>query len=166
MRSAARRAIAPDQALLPIGELAVVEPSRRRVPVRAHLRTVRGQAGPTGAERRDAALEQHESRAVVQQCVAYVRDELRALHASRKAASPDPSDHYVTADDVESVLRKWADCPDEAKHTHGPQMWRGTVFRGKGWRQTGAYVPSVRPHMNATALPCWEPVDPSTDENP
>ena len=161
MRSAARTFVfSADQAFLPIGEAAPAPAPQRKVPVRAHLRTVGGDAPPSGQERKAKVLDSHQAREVTHRCVAYVRAELRGLYRSRVIVSPFASDHYVTADDVETILGDWADCPDEAKPSHGPQHWRGAVFRGKGWRQIpGRTVPSVRPHMNATALPCWEPTD-------
>jgi hypothetical protein len=156
--SAIRRLVpSPDQPLLPIGDFAPAVASRRRVPVRAHLRTVGGVTPPSGAERKEAALDAHESRAVTQRMVAYVRRELRTIYARRLALLGDGA--FVTADDVEDVLRLWPECPTEAQPSHGPQHWRGTVFRGKGWRQTGRTVPSRRPHMNATALPTWAPTN-------
>lgn len=155
MGSAARRFLSLDQPLLPIGdELAVVLPLTHRVPVRAHRRTVDGPPPTSGAVRRDVTLAALETRAATQQAVAYVRRELRALYRSRLATTRDAS---VTADDVEDVLHAWPDCPDEAKPSHGPQHWRGAVFRGKAWRQTGRSVPSTRAHLKATALPCWIP---------
>lgn len=163
-RHAIARAVDAAQPLLPVVEvIPSLPPSRaRRVPVRAHLRRVAGTAAPaTGAERRDAALVALESRAVTKTAREYVRRKLVALYESRRATMTDP---YVTADDVESILRDWPNCPDEAKPSHGPQHWRGTVFRGRGWQQTGRAVPSLRPHLHATALPCWRPV-PLTDDS-
>lgn len=163
-RAAARRLDVTDQPLLPISVVTVERPLHR-VAVRAHRRRVDGPPPPTGAERRNAALLEHESKKVTQQVLGYVRSQLVALYHARALTMTKP---YVTADDVETILRDWPDCPDEAKPSHGPQHWRGTVFRGRGWRQTGQTVPSLRPHMNATALPCWEPVEPepATTEAP
>lgn len=160
-RATARRLALDDQPLLPIGEAVVVTPitKPRRVPVRAHLRTVTttpAQPPLTGAERRDAALDKHAAKEWTHGAVAYVRAQLVALYRQRLTRSDGA---YVTADDVEAVLREWPACPPEAQPANGPQHWRGTVFRGKGWRQTGRTVPSARPHMNATALPCWVPTD-------
>jgi hypothetical protein len=129
----------------------------RRVPVRAHLRRVTGSEAPTGAERKDTALVKHASRVVLHRAIEYVREHLRALYRERAARSSESA--FVTADDVERVLREWSACPDEAKPAFGPQRWRGAVFRGPGWRQTGRTVPSLRPHMNGTALPCWIPTE-------
>lgn len=140
--------------------LSLDEPSApvraRRVPVRAHLRRVTGAEPAGGDERRDTALLKLEAKQATQRAVAYVRTQLRQLYRLRAMRSPDA---YVTADDVERILRDWPQCPDEAKASHGPQHWRGTVFRGPGWRHTGRTVPSLRPHMNATALPCWIPTE-------
>lgn len=164
-RATARRLAIDDQPLLPIGEVATpVVPitTPRRVSVRAHLRTVGGEAPPSGHERKEAALDTLAARAVTQRMVAYVRGELRAIYRRRMALlGPDAA--HVTADDVEDVLRLWADCPKEGQPAHAKQFWRGTVFRGKGWRQLrGRTEPSRRDHMNATAMPLWVPTD--TDE--
>ena len=162
MSRATAHAIVAGEPLLPIAELAPAPkpPRARRVPVRAHLRTVAGASTPpTGAERRDTALLKLEAKEVTVAAREYVRAKLVALYESRTLTMREP---YVTADDVETILRDWPECPDEAKPAHGPQHWRGTVFRGRGWKQTGRVVPSLRPHMNATALPCWRPV--LTDE--
>lgn len=159
---AARRLLSsPDQPLLPIGNFSPdVVPITHTVPVRAHRRTIGGSAKPSGVERKDAALDRHETKAMVQRVVAYVREELRTIYRRRFELTGD--DAGVTADDVEDVLRLWPACPKEAQPAHAPQMWRGTVFRGKGWRLTGRSVPSRRPHMNGTQMPCWAP----TDETP
>jgi hypothetical protein len=161
-RAFARRVeFSDDQPTLPIFPPAPIVVPARRVPVRAHLRSVTGPTPASGPERRDRALNDLAARAATQRAVAYVRERLIALYHERAARTSDP---YVTADDVEAMLREWPECPDEAKPSHGPQHWRGTVFRGKGWRQTGRHVPSTRPHMNATALPCWALTHPT--ENP
>lgn len=150
-----------EQPLMPLLQLdeSPAPPRPRRVPVRAHLRRVTGPAVPSGAELRDSALLQLEAKQAVQAAVAYVRPKLVALYQER--AARDPEGAFVTADDVERILREWHRCPDEAKAEHGPQHWRGLVFRAKGWRQTGRTVPSLRPHMRATQLPAWRYTDPS-----
>lgn len=156
--SARRFAPSPDQPLLPIGDFAPTDlAARRRVPVRAHLRTVGGVTPPSGAERKEAALDALAAKEVTQRMVAYVRSELRTIYARRLALLGDSA--CVTADDIDVVLRCWPECPAEAQPAHGPQHWRGTVFRGKGWRLTNRTVRSVRPHMNSTSLPCWIATD-------
>lgn len=158
-RATARRLALDDQPLLPIGDVATpvtpVVPITHKVPVRAHRRTIGAPPPLTGRQRRDAALDTLATREATQGAVAYVRAQLLALYRSRGATDRDA---YVTADDIETVLRDWPDCPKEAQPAHGPQFWRGTVFR-KGWRQTGKSVPSDRPHLHATAMPCWVPTD-------
>lgn len=158
-RATARRLALDDQPLLPIGEVAAVVPVAptvtHKTTVRAHRRTVAGPPPLSGRQRRDAALDDLAAREVNQRVVAYVRTQLVALYRSRLTTDRDAA---VTADDIETVLRDWPDCPKEAQPAHGPQFWRGTVFR-TGWRQTGKSIPSVRPHLHATSLPCWVPTD-------
>lgn len=156
--SARRFAPSPDQPLLPIGDFTDVVPITHRVPVRAHRRTIAGPAAPTGRERKEAALDRLAARDVTRRVVAYVRGELRAIYRRRVALLGD--DAWVTADDVEDVLRLWPDCPKEAQPAHAKQFWRGCVFRGNGWRQIhGRTEPSRRDHMNGTAMPLWVPTD-------
>lgn len=146
----------PLLAYLAVDEAPAVPP--RRVPVRAHSRRVTGEAPTTGKEDRDAALMHHEARAAVRGALEYVRTKLRELYRSRLARSTDA---FVTADDIETILRNWPLCPDEATTSYGPQHWRGSVFRERGWQLTGTSVPALRKHMRATTLPAWRFVDPS-----
>jgi hypothetical protein len=133
-----------------------------RTPVRAYTRRVKGDAPPSGAERRNAALAQLEAKDAVKSAKEYVRAKLRALYDSRAAV--DPAQAFVTADDVEAILRDWPQCP--AVLRRGPQKWRGTVFAGKGWALTGRTVPSTRPEMRAHRNPAWRPVDASAPSIP
>lgn len=140
------------------GGAPVVEPVTHEVPVRAHMRAVPGEAPPSGRERRDAALAGHETRDASARALAYVREQLAWLYRSRVRALPSyPEKHGVTADDADRILRAWPQFPKELLELP-KQNWKGAVFR-TGWVRTGRHVPSVRPHMNATDLPCWRPVD-------
>lgn len=144
------------QPFLPITfeEVAAVRP--RRVPVRAHLRSVGRVAPATGREQKDAALLAMEGRAAISGALAYVRAQLLDLYRSR--VQRGPAFAFVTADDVETILEKWPRCPDEAKRGGGPQNWRGTIFGGGKWRKiAGPGVPSLRPHMRHTELAKWRP---------
>ena len=122
------------------------------VPVRAHVRRVRGEAPPSGAERRDAALsahEQHEAKAVA---LAYVREKLEALYRERERDPRWRLDPFVSADDIEIIIRQWAACP-RAIHEM-PGHWKGAVFKGRTWEAAGS-VNSVRPRMHATPILKW-----------
>lgn len=138
--------------LIDIDETPVDRP--RRVPVRAHLRKVAGAETPSGIERANRVLIDFEARKATQGAIAYVRANLAELYEKR-VRSRGPA--FVTADDIDTILREWPQCPDEAKAEHGPQHWRGTVFRNRAWVQTGQSVPALRKHMNGTSLPCWKP---------
>jgi hypothetical protein len=135
----------------------VPAPPMRRVIVRAHRRWVTGDAPPSGAERRDAALDTHERSAATRTALTYVRAKLAELYALRCRIPTWKADPYVTADDVESILAEWAACPAEILELP-TQKWRGQIFR-TGWKKTGGSVESTRPHMRATSLPCWRPVE-------
>lgn len=125
----------------------------RKVKVRAHRRTVRGPAEPTGEARRDAALATFTADEALRDARAYVRDQLAALYRTRVAWYAERPDRwYVTADDVADILEAWADYPETVRAR--PGHWKGSLFR-KGWRLTGRSVPSTRKHMHATTLPCW-----------
>ena len=125
------------------------------VPVRAHTRRVRGEAPPSGAERRDAALsahEQHEAKAVA---LAYVREKLEALYRERALASRWTGEEPgVTADDADRILREWPEYP-RALATMG-NNWRGSIWRPSVWEKTGRSITAKRGHMHATSLPCWK----------
>jgi hypothetical protein len=133
--------------------------------VRAHRRRVAGPAPATGAERKEAALTKLEAHALVLPAVEYVRGKLTELYRSRAASWSQPGPEwdpnlapYVNADDVDTILREWADCPP-AIFALPSQDWRGVIFR-KGFQKTGTYRRSTRAHMNATDLPGWRPVGP------
>ena len=124
------------------------------VPVRAHVRRVRGEAPPSGAERRDHALsahEQHEAKAVA---LAYVREKLAELYEERKlAARWTGEEPHVTGDDADRLLREWSEYP-RALASMG-NNWRGAIFNPRSWERTGHDVESTRPHMRSTRMACW-----------
>jgi hypothetical protein len=128
------------------------EPPVRRVPVRAHMRTVEGPPAPSGEERKAAALEQHELDALKRRAIVYVRAKLLELYRSRVAWDPNPG---VSADDAAKILDAWPDFPTELRAISG--NWKGAIFAGKGWERTGRVVKSKRDHMNGTDLPVWRP---------
>jgi hypothetical protein len=129
----------------------------RRTPVRAHMRRVQGPPPPTGAQLRDAALVRMTADAATQHALEYVRAKLVELYRMRVAAWPSNQTPFVNADDVARIIREWPECPPEI-HARRSQDWRGAVFR-KGWAKTGTYSRSLRPHMRATDLPGWRPLD-------
>lgn len=133
---------------------ALVSPPTHKTPVRAHLRRVKGAPPPSGIERKDAALAQHEQKETVRVAKEYLRDRLRDLYRARALA--DPVGASVTADDIDELLKAWPACPRVL--LEGRQAWRGTVFAGKGWQLTGETKRSTRPAMNAHRNPCWRPV--------
>lgn len=128
-------------------------PVTHEVPVRAHMRAVPGDAPPTGKELRAAALEAHEADEAKRSAVTYLRAQLAALYRTRCVTPAWRMDPFVTADDIEQLLRHWSACPKVLHEI--PGHWKGSVFRA-GWVQTGKSVPSVRPRMHATTLPCWK----------
>jgi hypothetical protein len=132
-------------------------PLTHEVPVRAHLRTLPGDAPPSGEARRDAVLEAFDGEDAVQVAKRYVQRELAALYRERDTAfrigarSEIP---YVTADDADAVLCRWPQRP-KALDERG-NNWRGALLRGGGWyRIAGKVVRSHRDRMNSTDLACW-----------
>lgn len=126
------------------------------VPVRAHLRRVPGEGPPSGADRRDAALAAHEADEAKGTAIAYLRTELAKLYHERRSASLFGEARVtvgVTADDIDALLHRWSACPRVLHEI--PGLWKGTVFRGGEWVQTGERIRSSRPHMRATELPVW-----------
>jgi hypothetical protein len=159
---ATARALSADQPLLPIGEVESDTPAMRprRVPVRAHLRTVAGEAPPSGRQLRDAALADHEADEAKAAAIAYLREHLTALYQSRAATWPASETPFVNADDADRLLREWAECP-AAIYDLRSQNWKGAVF-ARGFARTGTHQRSLRRHMRATELPGWKPLTPST----
>lgn len=129
------------------------EPVVHQVEVRAHLRSIPGERPATGAERRDAALSDHLADDAKRTAVTYLRTELEALYRTRCVDPKWRTDPFVTADDIEHLLRHWAACPSVLHEI--PGHWKGSVFNRSTWMQTGRSVNSIRPRMNATSLPCW-----------
>lgn len=151
---------------------AAIEIPVRRTEVRAHLRRVAGSPLPSGAARKDAAQEAHELAPFKREAIAYLRRELvfvydrrmrqwRAsgvwhpfsIDSQKTAAMYD--EPYLTADDVDAVLREWPRRPRILDTING--QWKGPTFK-VGFEKTGRSVESRRPHMKATTLPCWRPV--------
>jgi hypothetical protein len=131
------------------------EPVTHQVEVRAHLRSVSGQAPPSGRDRRDTALAGHEGREASAVALAYVREKLAELYRSRVRALPSfPEKHGVTADDADRILKEWPQFPRELLALP-KQNWRGAIFTAKHWERTGRMVRSAREHLNATDLPVW-----------
>jgi hypothetical protein len=133
------------------------------VPVRALVRRVRGDAPPSGAERRDAALSAHEQHEAKALALAYVREKLAGLYQERVSAAlflrEDQTVVGVTADDIDAILHRWPEYPRELRDL--PGHWKGTVFRGGDWELTGQRIRSARAHMRATELPVWRVRDAS-----
>lgn len=130
-------------------------PATHVVEVRAHLRSVAGEAPQSGRERRDAALAGHEARDASARALAYVREQLAELYRSRVRAMPSfPAKHGVTADDADRILRAWPQFPRELLALP-KQNWRGAIFNPRHWEKTGQSVPAARDHMNSTTLPLW-----------
>lgn len=136
---------------------AIISPPAHRTPVRAHMRRVKGAPPPTGPELRDAGLAQATQSKATKLAIEYVRARLIELYRIRVSAWPAHQVPYVNADDVARIIREWAECPREI-HERRSQDWRGAVFR-KGWAKTGTHSPSLRPHMRATELPGWRPIE-------
>jgi hypothetical protein len=125
-----------------------------RTPVRAHMRRVKGDAPPSGRQRRDAALAKHEEDAAKRVALTYIRARLVDLYRSRLATNPDAT---VNADDADELLREWSACPAEVRALRS-QNWRGKIFAARGWEKRGD-TPSIRPHMHATPIACWRFVE-------
>ena len=143
---------APTEDLPLFGGAPASEPVVHVVEVRAHLRTIPGDAPLTGRQRRDAALANHEADDAKRTAVTYLRAQLAALYRTRCVDPTWRTDPFCSADDIEILLRNWAACPRILHEI--PGHWKGAIFRA-GWQQTGRSVNSVRPRMNATSLPCW-----------
>lgn len=159
-RAAARRVIPDDQPLLPIGEVTPIAAPARRVPVRAHLRTVGGESPPSGKQLRDRALADHEGDAAKATAIAYLREQLGALYRSRAATWPADQAPFVNADDSDRLLREWSARP-AALDALRSQNWKGAVF-ARGFTRTGTHQRSLRRHMRATDLPGWKLITPNT----
>lgn len=130
-----------------------------RVKVRAHRRTVRGPAGPTGEELKQAALDAHLARDVTAAARDYVRTQLAALYRTRVVwFAEQPDRWFVSAEDVADIIDAWADCPAEILALPS-QKWRGAIFARGGWKQTGRRIVSKRPGMHSNDLPCWALVE-------
>jgi hypothetical protein len=150
----AARAVVQPGLFDPPGTTPVTPLSTHRVPVRAHRRTVVGEAPPSGRQRRDAALRAHAGDSSLAEVRAYVRAQLTALYRQRTVAwAHKPERICVNADDVAEILEAWADCPPDIRSR--PGHWKGSLFAGREWEKTGTSVTSSRPHMHATLLPNW-----------
>jgi hypothetical protein len=112
---------------------------------------------PRRSSRPTCALVRMTADAATQHALEYVRAKLVELYRMRVAAWPSNQTPFVNADDVARIIREWPECPPEI-HARRSQDWRGAVFR-KGWAKTGTYSRSLRPHMRATDLPGWRPLD-------
>jgi hypothetical protein len=148
-----KRASESVESLPLFGGVPETPPVTHEVPVRAHMRAIPGEAPPTGKELRAAALEAHEADEAKRTAVTYLRAQLAALYRTRCVTPAWRHDPYVTADDIEHLLRHWSACPAVLHEI--PGHWKGSVFARNSWVQTGKSVPSVRPRMRATILPCW-----------
>lgn len=123
------------------------------VEVRAHLRTVPGAKPASGAERRDAALDDMAGREPVQIALAYAREKLVALFKSRQSWMTGDK-HWVNADDADKIWRQWAQFPVELRDANA--NWKGSTFNAKGWKRIpGRTTPSLRDRMNRTDLALW-----------
>jgi hypothetical protein len=157
-RYAARRRRAPvtetdDLALWADAPMQAPAPTHE-VSVRAHLRTVPGEAPASGAERRDAILAAHETDDVKRVALDYVRGKLAALYHERVLASRWTGEvPYVTADDADRLLTEWAQYPAELRAQGN--SWRGSIFKPGAWQKAGPDVPSTRDRMHATPIACW-----------
>jgi hypothetical protein len=124
------------------------------VPVRAHMRTVKG-AKP--ADALPGVMASFDADDSVQRAKAYVREKLAELYRERCNAfrmGAQSVEGYVTADDADRLLREWPQFPKDLLSRES-QAWRGSIFRGGGWYKTGRHVNATRAHMNGTELPCW-----------
>lgn len=150
-----RRPSAPLEALPLFGGEPAPVPAKHVVEVRAHLRTIGGEGPPSGREKRDTALANQEAKGAAAKALAYVRGQLANLYRSRVRSSPFClTDHGVTADDADRILKDWPQFPREL--TELPkQNWRGAIFNPLDWEKTGISVPATRGHMNGTTLPLW-----------
>lgn len=73
----------------------------------------------------------------------YLRGELREVYRTRGT--------FVTADDARLALRR-----SPYKALEGDDMpWLGALFRQKGWKHTGQWVPSVFAGNNGRQNRCW-----------
>lgn len=108
-----------------------------------------------GERRKDRELANHETRH--EDRLAFVRDRLKRLYRKRLAeyTQAGTSEHAgVSADDAHAILKANANLgyldDDEAK------PWFGAIFRERGWRRTGKWVPSLRDSNNGRLLPTWK----------
>lgn len=128
------------------------------VPVRAHLRTLPGEAPPSGEDRRDTIMSEFDNDSAVQKAKRHVQRELATLYREREMAfrlGARSEIAYVTADDADAVLCRWPQRPKELDERGN--NWRSVIFRGGAWKRIrGKVVPSHRDRMHATDLACWE----------
>lgn len=98
----------------------------------------------TGEERRDAALDHHESRyaEVLEGCRAH----LRALALRERRA--------VHADDAREYLNKTV--KGQQLLSEPNNAWMGSLFRTKGWRAVDWHK-SVHPENHARSVRTWVP---------
>lgn len=100
-----------------------------------------------GEKRKEKALTTQER--TYKNALEYLRDHLRILYRSRREErNPDA---FVTADDARAALRR-----SHYRLLEGDSMpWLGALFREKGWKHTGKWVPSIYDRNNGRQNRCW-----------